>query len=389
MNNKKKRSTMSMSLNTTVKTLVKEHSAPIILINPQSHQTIYANKSASRLFGKAALKNIYQLFSDTDRFARHIDKALKTRHHHFKVETRIPALTVTRIDTSLILIDRVRTMLLVFTDITKNTLATQSIKKKQDMLSELNRELAKRIEAETMLRASQDDLLLQQSKMAAMGEMMDAIAHQWKQPLNALSFYAGTIREDFHDGAIDATYIDDVSTKMAGQIDHLVSTLNEFRNFYRQDKEQRTFPLHRTVKGVLLLIKDELMQHGITITVDVPETLAITGIENEFKHILINLLNNAKEAFAINKVSERTITINAREKKGMIRLEIEDNAGGIPEAHLDRLFEPGFTTKKAQNGSGVGLYLCSRIAHKHHAAIRAKNTEAGARFCITVPHADT
>lgn len=378
-----------MSLNTTVKALVKEHTAPILLINPHTHQTIYANKSATKLFGKTALKDLIRLFRETNRFKKHIAKALKTRHHHFKIETRTPTLSVARIDTSLILIDRIQTMLLVFTDITKNTLATQSIKKKRDMLSELNRELAKRIEAETALRASQDNLLVQQSKMAAMGEMMDAIAHQWKQPLNAISYYAGTIREDFDEGLIDAAYVDDISDKMAGQIDHLVATLSEFRNFYRQDKTHKNFPLHQSIKGVLLLMQDELMQYGITTTVAIPETLEVNGIENEFKHILINLLNNAKEAFVQNGISERQIHISANDKKGNIHLAVEDNAGGIPEAYLPNLFEAGFTTKAAQNGSGVGLYLCTRIAEKHNAKLHAHNTKAGARFTLDIPKASS
>ena len=374
-----------MSLNTTVKTLVKEHTAPILLINPLTNQTIYANKKATKLFGKNVLSDISRLFLDTGRFKRHMTKALKTRHHHFKIDTRTLTLPVTRIDTSVILIDRIQTMLLVFTDITKNTLATNHVKKKKEMLSELNRELARRIEAETMLRASQDDLLVQQSKMAALGEMMDAIAHQWKQPLNTLSFYAGTIREDFDDGIIDGTYIDDISTKISGQIDHLVSTLNEFRSFYRLDKEQRPFSLHRSVAGVLLLMRDELMQHGITVEATVPPEYELIGIENEFKHILINLLCNAKEAFVSRDIPKRNVAITAEEENGLIRLHIEDNAGGIPETDLTHLFDPGFTTKKAQNGSGVGLFLASRIAAKHQAKFQAKNTEEGVRFTLLIP----
>ena len=378
-----------MSLNTTVKTLVKEHTAPILLINPLTLQTIYANKKATKLFGKTLLKDISRLFPDCRRFRRHIEKALKTRHHHFKVETRTPSLPVTRIDTSVILIDRIQTMLLVFTDITKNTMAANTVRKKKEMLSELNRELARRIEAETMLRASQDDLLLQQSKMAAMGEMMDAIAHQWKQPLNTLAFYAGTIREDFDEGIIDGAYIDDVSTKISGQIDHLVSTLNEFRSFYRLDKEQKNFSLHRSVAGILLLMRDELMQHAINVDVTIPPEYELFGIENEFKHIIINLLCNAKEAFVSRNIAERHVHIFTEAEEGRIHLHVEDNAGGIPEADITHLFDPGFTTKKAQNGSGVGLFLASRIAAKHQAKLQAENTEKGVRFTLLIPRGES
>ncbi len=374
-----------MSLNTTVKALVKEHTAPILLIDPLTRQGIYANKRAQKLFGKKALRDTAALFPDAERFKKHIAKALKSRHHHFKIETCFPGVAVARIDTSVILADRIKMMLLVFTDITKNTLAAKSIKKKQDMLSELNRELARRIEAETTLRASQDALLIQHSKMAAMGEMMDAVAHQWKQPLNALSFYAGTLKEDFREGAVDAAYVDEVSTKMTHQIDHLVATLNAFRNFYRHDTTQKNFSLGTMVRDVLLLMKDELMHNSITVTVDIPETFTLFGIENEFKHILISLLNNTKEAFAEQDSAERNITVSAHDKGGMISLCIEDNAGGIPDALLPRIFEPGVTTKGEQNGTGTGLHLCKRIADKHNATIQVTNVPGGARFCITVP----
>lgn len=373
---------MNPSFNTTVKALVKEHTAPIILINPYNLRPLYANKSADRLFGKTVYKEIKALFADKGRFEKHIAKALKTRHHHFKIETRFPGLAVARIDTSMIVIDQIKTMLLVFTDITKTALAKSTIKKKRDMLSELNLALVKRIEAETTLRESQNDLLVQHSKMAAMGEMVDTIAHQWKQPLNSLSFYASMLKDDFRDGVIDAAYIDDVGSKMAHQIDHLVSTLNEFRNFYRQDKIKHPFSLQSAVGGVMLLMHDELLKYQIEVTTETSCPCPLFGIENEFKHILINLLNNAKEAFEINGVKERNIAIRLYEDEHAVCMEVEDNAGGIPESLLSRIFEPAFTTKAASDGSGVGLYLCSQIAAKHDATLEADNTGNGARFTL-------
>ena len=226
-------------------------------------------------------------------------------------------------------------------------------------------------------------LLLQQSKMAAMGEMLDAVAHQWKQPLNALSMYTELINMDFKSGEVDAAYIEQFQKDVETQINHMTNTLGTFRSFFRPSKELHYFDLHSVIEDVLLLAKDELNKNTIDVRVEEKTKLKLYGSENEFKHLLLNIINNAKDAFIENDVKERTIIIRILWDQKSIRMEIEDSAGGIPESVIDNVFKAHFTTKEEGKGTGIGLYMSSQIAHKHHAKLSVENRETGACFIVT------
>jgi len=225
-------------------------------------------------------------------------------------------------------------------------------------------------------------LLLQQSKMAAMGEMLDAVAHQWKQPLNALSMYAELIKINYEDGEVDAAYIEQFQKDIETQINHMTDTLGTFRSFFRPSGELHRFGLREVIDDVLLLAKDELTKNTIEVTVEEQEPLEIYGSENEFKHLLLNIVNNAKDAFNDNGIKERSIIIRTIGGETP-RLEIEDSAGGIPEAVIDNVFKAHFTTKEEGKGTGIGLYMSSQIAEKHHAKLSVENREHGACFVVT------
>jgi len=226
-------------------------------------------------------------------------------------------------------------------------------------------------------------LLMQQSKMAAMGEMLDAVAHQWKQPLNALSMYAELIKINYEDGEVDAAYIEQFQKDIETQISHMTDTLATFRNFFRPTTELHSFDLRRVVDDVLLLAKDELTKNTIEVEVVEEGTLELYGSENEFKHLLLNVINNAKDAFNDNGVKSRKITIRIIADEKNPRLEVEDSAGGIPESVIDKIFQAHFTTKEQGKGTGIGLYMSSQIAQKHHADLSVENRENGACFTVT------
>ena len=226
-------------------------------------------------------------------------------------------------------------------------------------------------------------LLLQQSKMAAMGEMLDAVAHQWKQPLNALSMYTELINIDFKNGEIDQAYIEQFQKDVETQINHMTNTLGTFRSFFRPSKELQYFDLHSVIEDVLLLAKDELNKNTIEVGVEEKIKLKLYGSENEFKHLLLNIINNAKDAFIENDVKERIIIIRLLWDQKSIRMEIEDSAGGIPESVMENVFKAHFTTKEEGKGTGIGLYMSEQIAHKHHAKLSVENREMGACFIVT------
>ncbi len=243
----------------------------------------------------------------------------------------------------------------------------------------------KRIEEEIAKREERERILQSQAKMAAMGEMMDAVAHQWKQPLNALSMYSDLLRMDFEAGEVDAGYIDRFVEDLQEQINHMVSTLSEFRTFFRPDKEKEPFGLKRCTQSVLLLIHDEMLRNNITVDVESDREIIVHGIENEFKHLLLNLLSNAKDALVDNGASTRRITVRFYRTGERIIVEVEDTAGGIPEEILNDIFKPNFTTK--EKGTGIGLYMSTQIAQKMQGTLSASNTSDGAKFTLTLPSA--
>lgn len=231
---------------------------------------------------------------------------------------------------------------------------------------------------------AQSTMLQQQSKMASMGEMMDAVAHQWKQPLNALSMYSDLFKSDFEEGKVDKAYVDDMLEGVQVQINHMISTLNEFRNFFRPTGDILDFNLSKAVESTLFLVKDEFMKNSISMDVDVDPTLALRGNENEFKHLILNIINNAKDAFNEHSLSGRLIKIIGTGDEERIYLSIQDNAGGIPEGVIDHIFEANVTTKEAGEGTGIGLYMSEQIIKKMGGRIAVVNVDDGACFNIEV-----
>ena len=240
-----------------------------------------------------------------------------------------------------------------------------------------------REEKEIIRNMKSEKMLLQQSKMAAMGEMMDAVAHQWKQPLNALSMYAEIIKSDFEDGTVDKAYVAQFRDDIQVQIDHMVNTLDAFRTFFRPNRENETFSLLSIVHSVLFLTKDDLLKNRITVSIEQKDHIDIDGSANEFKHLLLNIINNAKDAFKENNIEIRTITIRLINENEGKRMEIEDNAGGIPKKILNDIFKANFTSKEESKGTGIGLYMSTQIATKHNAVLSVENINDGACFTLT------
>jgi len=252
-------------------------------------------------------------------------------------------------------------------------------------LKALKEGLEERVETEMQARIEKEKMLEQQSKMAAMGEMMDAVAHQWKQPLNALMMLSDLLKSDFADGRVDQAYIDDMTRTVEQQIEHMVNTLSEFRTFFRPDKLPEPFGLRRCIQSVLLLVKDEFVKHGITIHTQSDKEIIVNGIENEFKHLILNIINNAKDAFIERARRHRDIYIRFEHDRNRILIEIEDNAGGIPEEVIADIFKPNFTTKGEGKGTGIGLYMSAQIAQKLSGTLSVRNTDRGALFLLSIP----
>jgi len=270
-----------------------------------------------------------------------------------------------------------------------NTIINQSDKQQQKLLS-LNEELDSykneleiKVEEEIIKREEKEKMLLQQSKLAAMGEMMDAVAHQWKQPINIIKMNVDMIGYDFDDNIVDKKYLEEFQNNIFNHINHMISTLNEFRTFFRPNQDMEDFDVSNMIQKVLLLVKDEFVKNSINITLESEENFFISGIENEFKHLILNIINNSKDAFIENNTQNREITIRILKIDEINSIEIVDNAGGIPNNVIDDIFKANVTTKTDGKGTGIGLYMSSQIATKHHGILSVSNVENGARFVFS------
>jgi len=227
-----------------------------------------------------------------------------------------------------------------------------------------------------------DKLLAQKSKMAAMGEMIDAVAHQWRNPLNNIKMNIEMAKYDFEDGNMDKEYFDLLYNKVSEQINHMNNTLHEFRSFFRPDKMTAPFSISSIIEKTFLLMKDELLHHRIKTYLEIQNDIYLVGVSNEFIHVIINLINNSKDAFLQNNITDPKITFSLNKTKEQATLSILDNAGGIPPEIIEDIFTANVTSKEELGGTGIGLYMSKHIIEKHGGTIKVENENDGAKFSI-------
>ena len=231
----------------------------------------------------------------------------------------------------------------------------------------------------------QNKIIYQQSKLAAMGEIIDSIAHQWKQPISTISILTQSLQIQCNlDNDFNIENIKKCSKSVDLQIKHLLSTIDEFRNFFRPDINTQTVHIKEIIDSTLILLKDELIKHDISIDITGDTDIIINIIPNEFKHILINIINNAKDAFQ-KIIKDKLININIKQDNKSVQLTISDNAGGIPIDIIEHIFEPNFTTKELGKGTGIGLYMSKMIIEKINGTLIVNNNSNGAVFTIRIP----
>jgi len=256
-------------------------------------------------------------------------------------------------------------------DITERKIQEQKIE-------DINRNLKQKIKDALIQNTQQLRLLQQQSKLASMGEMIGAIAHQWRQPLNALNINIQNLDDDFKDGLIDKNFLDDFINKNSKIINFMSKTIDDFRNFYRVDKVKKDFYPKKAIRDVLSIQAVQIRKHNIKISLSGDDKL-IKGYESEFKQVILNLINNAKDALIENNIKNPKINIEILGN----RLLIKDNAGGIPANVLNRMFEPYFTTKDQGKGTGLGLYMSKMIIEDNmHGKLSAWNERGWTVFEI-------
>jgi PAS domain S-box-containing protein len=251
----------------------------------------------------------------------------------------------------------------------------------------LNESLELRVQEEVGKNREKDLLLVKQSRLAILGDMLSNIAHHWRQPLNALGITVQDVKFAFQDNEIDKDYIDKMVSDSMRLINHMSHTIDDFRSFFRPDKESEAFDIGRAAGDAGDMMRDVLTNGAIEFETRMPdEGLKTFGYRHEFSQVILNLLNNAKDALLISHGKNPKIILSARREGAMAIVSVEDNGGGIESEALDKIFNPYFTTKDQGKGVGLGLYMSKMLVEQHmNGKVYATNKNEGACFSVEIP----
>ncbi len=269
-------------------------------------------------------------------------------------------------------------------DITARVVFERELGLQQEKLEELNRSLEARIDKAVGELRAKDQLLVTQSRHAAMGEMIGNIAHQWRQPLNALGLVLANLRDAAHEGQLDEAAIDATVSSGWRYIEKMSTTISDFRDFFRPGREKAPFSALAQVRETLGLLDASFHNARIALEVESAPDARLFGFANEYSQVLLNLLANARQAIESSGTLDGRITLRLTMRDGFARLAVRDNGGGVPASILDRLFEPYFSTKEA--GTGIGLYMSRQIVERSLGGrLDFANVEGGAEFTVVTP----
>ncbi len=268
-----------------------------------------------------------------------------------------------------------------------NRTLEKRVKLQTHKLYELNKHLEERVREEVRKNEEKQKMLFWQSRFASLGQMMANIAHQWRQPLTELALALfnlkrASLRRD--DEQVEAIYLEAKSL-----IQNMSQTIEDFINFFRPDKPKEAFDISKSLDESLQILRKSLEKEHIRLDITVDRSLRAMGVSNELSQVLINLLQNAKDAFKEKEIADKKISIRIVRDEDCARIEIADNAGGIDESAMERIFEPYFTTKHTAKGTGLGLFMSKMIIEKGlSGSIEAQNRGGGATFVIRIPLAE-
>ena len=258
----------------------------------------------------------------------------------------------------------------------------------KDVINTMIDNLESKINEEIFKRTEQEKLLIQQSKLASMGEMIGNIAHQWRQPLGELSALLMNlqVKHEFNDLSGEVLL---QSIQQCNKINAFMSnTISDFQNFFKPSKNKEVFEISEACQRAIAILQASIKYHNIEFTFDISEKMEVLGYPNEFAQALLNILSNAKDVLSDRQISNPFIRMQLKKGFKYMLIMIEDNGGGIGAEHMDRIFEPYFTTKYATQGTGIGLYMTKMIIENNMSGIiSVKNTQEGALFTIKLPSA--
>ena len=258
-------------------------------------------------------------------------------------------------------------------------------------LQDINEDLKVRIQREKKTVKEQEEFIFDQAKMAQMGDMIGNIAHQWRQPLGTISTVASSVQIQKDLGILSDKFLKESTSKIINNVNYLSETITIFRNFLKDDKEHKEHILQNTIKEVLTIVGTSLKDNHIKLIDEVGYDILINinMVAGELSQVIINIINNAKDAIIENNIKNGFVKLKCIKENDIVSIVIEDNAGGIPDHVMPKIFEPYFTTKDDSNGTGLGLHMSHSIITKNmNGKLYAENQNSGVKFYIVLPIED-
>lgn len=257
----------------------------------------------------------------------------------------------------------------------------EKVKEQTKELLELNKDLENRVKEEIQKNEEKNRLLSQQARLISMGEMIGNIAHQWRQPLSELGIDLFKMKQNLNN---EEKFIQ-VYEHAKIVIRNMSNTIDDFRNFFRSDKEKKEFSIKDAIDKSLGMLEGTFKKYDIKVKILEDQEVKISGIKSEFLQVIINILTNAKDAMKNINLNEKIIKIKIYKDNNYAFVDIFNNGENIKEDIIDKLFDPYFTTKHKSAGTGIGLYMCKMIIANMNGNIYATNLKNGVNFCIKIP----
>jgi signal transduction histidine kinase len=228
-----------------------------------------------------------------------------------------------------------------------------------------------------------DDLMIIEGRQAVMGEMINNIAHQWRQPINTLGLLAQDLQMTYKFGEFSKEFVDANVKKTMEVIQGMSKTIDDFRTFFRPDREKIDFKVLKVIAKVRLLLEGSFGAKQIRMQLRSSADPVVRGYPGDFSQVLLNILINARDAFTQHKVASPLVTLTVFNEEQKTVILVADNAGGIPPEIIGKVFDPYFTTKGPDRGTGIGLFMSKSIIEKNMGgSLTVRNLQGGAEFRI-------
>lgn len=286
-------------------------------------------------------------------------------------------------------------------DVTKEVFLKKELEEKELQLKQLNKDLEKKVQIQTSqllelnqtleLRVQEEiakneekqKIMFWQSRLASLGQMLANVAHQWRQPLTQLNLNIYNMKKaSLKD---DKDEVLDFYNESKNVIQNMSTTIDDFTNFFKPEKEKKYFDLAQSIQEVKSILEKSMVKEQISIELYC-ENITLLGIPNELSQVIINLIQNAKDAFTENNIIDKKITITTKKVGQFAFIETQDNAGGIESEIIDKVFEPYFTTKHSSSGTGLGLFMSKMICEQgFNGTINLTNNKNGILITIKIP----